>query len=137
GMRYSALNQINLRNVTNLQQVWIYHSGDGSNNLQCNPIVVRDVMIAPTPGKFMVGIKADTGIELWRFKPEGRPAFRGLIYWPGKGSEEKMGNEKWEKKNRVAGPESAHLDTATTNGPLSPALSPSEGKRKQDYGQPG
>src|SRR6266436_788883 len=83
GMRYSALDQINLRNVTNLQPAWIYHSGDGSNNLQCNPIVVRDIMIAPTPGKFMVGIKADTGTELWRFKPEGRPAFRGLIYWPG------------------------------------------------------
>ena len=83
GMRYSALHQINLQNITNLEQAWIYHSGDGSNNLQCNPIVVRDIMIAPTPGKFMVGIKADTGTELWRFKPEGRPAFRGLIYWPG------------------------------------------------------
>src|SRR6266513_1953166 len=86
GMRYSALDQINLENVTNLQQAWIYHSGDGSNNLQCNPIVVRDIMIAPTSGKFMVGIKADTGAELWRFKPEGRPAFRGLIYWPGAGT---------------------------------------------------
>src|SRR6266404_7345077 len=28
GMRYSALDQINLQNVTNLQQAWIYHSGD-------------------------------------------------------------------------------------------------------------
>src|SRR5713101_5380241 len=83
GMRYSALGQINRQNVTNLQPAWIYHSGDGSNNLQCNPIVVRDIMIAPTPGKFMVGIKDDTGTELWRFKTEGRPAFRGLIYWPG------------------------------------------------------
>ena len=86
GMRYSALDQINLQNVTNLQQAWIYHSGDGSNNLQCNPIVVRDILIAPTPGQFMVGIKADQGTEVWRFKPEGRPAFRGLIYWPGTGT---------------------------------------------------
>src|SRR5438445_1566492 len=83
GMRYSALDQTNLENVTNLQLAWLYHSRDGSNNLQCNPIVVRDIMIAPTPGNFMVGIKADNGTELWRFKPEGRPAFRGLIYWPG------------------------------------------------------
>jgi quinoprotein glucose dehydrogenase len=86
GMRYSALDQINLQNVTHLQQAWIYHSGDRSNNLQCNPIVVRDIMIAPTPGEFMVGIKAGNGTELWRFKPEGRPAFRGLIYWPGAGT---------------------------------------------------
>ena len=83
GMRYSALEQINRQTVTHLQQAWIYHSADGSNNLQCNPIIVHDIMIAPTPGKFMVGINAENGKELWRFKPEGRPAFRGVIYWPG------------------------------------------------------
>lgn len=83
GMRYSALDQINRQNVTNLQEAWVYHSADGSNNLQCNPIIVREIMIAPTPGKFVVGLSAETGKELWRFKPEGRPAFRGLIYWPG------------------------------------------------------
>src|ERR1017187_402169 len=85
GMRYSALDQINRQNVTNLQVAWVYHSRDGSNNIQCNPIIVRDVMIVPTPGKYIVGVNAETGRELWRFKPEGesRPAFRGLIYWPG------------------------------------------------------
>jgi quinoprotein glucose dehydrogenase len=85
GTRYSALDQINRDNVKNLQQAWIYHSRDASNNLQCNPIIVRDTMIAPTPGKFIVGINAETGEETWRFKPEGRPAFRGLIYWPSRG----------------------------------------------------
>ncbi len=84
GMRYSALDQINRQNVTNLQVAWIYHAKDGSNAIQCNPIIVRNVMIVPTPGKFIVGVNAETGRELWRFKPEdGRPAFRGLIYWPG------------------------------------------------------
>lgn len=85
GMRYSALDQINRQNVTNLQVAWIYHAKDGSNAIQCNPIIVRDVMIVPTPGKFVVGVNAENGQELWRFKPEGqsRPAFRGLIYWPG------------------------------------------------------
>ena len=83
GMRYSALDQIDRHNVRNLQQAWIYHSRDGSNNLQCNPIVVRDLIIAPTAGRSMVGINGENGTERWRFKPEGRPAFRGLIYWPG------------------------------------------------------
>jgi len=84
GARYSALDQINRQNVTNLQLAWIYHSKDGSNAIECNPIIVRDVMIVPTPGKFVVGVNAENGKELWRFKPEGgRPAFRGLIYWPG------------------------------------------------------
>jgi glucose dehydrogenase len=63
GMRYSALKQINRQNVASLEQAWIYHSGDGSNNLQCNPIVVRGIMIAPTPGNFMVGLDASNGKE--------------------------------------------------------------------------
>lgn len=83
GTRYSGLDQINRQNVTNLQVAWTYHSRDGSNAIQCNPIIVDGVMFAPTPGKFMVAVNAETGAELWRFKPEGKPAFRGLIYWPG------------------------------------------------------
>src|SRR5208283_4840559 len=40
GARYSALDQINRQNVTHLQVAWIYHSKDGSNAIQCNPIIV-------------------------------------------------------------------------------------------------
>ncbi len=83
GTRFSALDQINRRNVTNLQVAWTYHSKDGSNNIQCNPIIVDGVMFAPTPGKHVVAVNAETGAELWRYQPEGRPAFRGLIYWDG------------------------------------------------------
>ena len=85
GRRYSGLDQINRSNVKNLQQAWIYHSHDGSNNLQCNPIIVGELMIVPTAGRFVVGVNAENGTEMWRFKPEGRPAFRGLVYWPGQG----------------------------------------------------
>ena len=86
GTRFSALDQINRQNVTNLQVAWTYHSQDGSNYIQCNPIIVGGVMFAPTPGKHIVAVNAANGAELWRFKPEGvgRPAFRGLIYWPGR-----------------------------------------------------
>jgi len=80
GRRYSALDQINRQNVAKLQQAWIYHSGDGSNQIQCNPIVVGGSLIAPTAGHFVAAIDAENGKELWRFKPAGRPAFRGLIY---------------------------------------------------------
>jgi quinoprotein glucose dehydrogenase len=85
GMRYSALRQINRGNVTNLDVAWTYHSQDSGNALECNPIIVRDVMFTPTPGNAVVAVNAAAGTELWRFKPEGRPAFRGLIYWPGRG----------------------------------------------------
>ncbi len=90
--RFSALNQINRDNVKQLAPVWTYHSRDGSNNIQCNPIIVDGVLITPTPGHAVVGIDAQTGDEQWRFKPEmpagaprqeDPPARRGLVYWPG------------------------------------------------------
>ncbi|MHB9007448.1 MAG: outer membrane protein assembly factor BamB family protein, partial [Limisphaerales bacterium] len=84
GTRYSALDQINRHNVTNLQVAWTYQSRDASNNIQCNPIIVDGVLFAPTPGKALVAVDAATGLERWRFRPEGRPAFRGLVYWPGR-----------------------------------------------------
>jgi quinoprotein glucose dehydrogenase len=86
GRRYSALAQINRDNVTNLQVAWTYHSKDNGEALECNPIVVRNMMFTPTPGDYVVAVNATTGDELWRFKPAGRPAFRGLIYWPGAGN---------------------------------------------------
>lgn len=79
--RYSSLTQINRDNVANLQVAWIYHSGDGKANIQCNPIVADGIMYAPTAGKYIVAIDAATGREIWRFKPDGQPALRGLIYW--------------------------------------------------------
>ncbi|MBM3846457.1 MAG: pyrroloquinoline quinone-dependent dehydrogenase [Verrucomicrobia bacterium] len=86
GTRFSALDQIHRGNVGQLQKVWTYHSRDGSNNIQCNPVIVNGVLYAPTPGKHVVAVDAATGVELWRFKPEGRPAFRGLVYWEGRGN---------------------------------------------------
>ena len=83
GTRYSGLDQINRKTVAGLTVAWTYHAGDGMGNIQCNPIMVHGVLIAPIPSKHMVGIDAATGQELWRFKPDGRPAYRGLIYWPG------------------------------------------------------
>lgn len=85
GRRYSALAEVNRGNVTNLEVAWIYHSGDHGAALECNPIIVRDLMVTPTPGDALVAVNAATGKELWRFKPEDRPAFRGLTYWRGSG----------------------------------------------------
>jgi quinoprotein glucose dehydrogenase len=83
GTRYSGLEQITRDNVRDLQVAWTYRSGDGAGNMQCNPIVVEGVMYAPTVGEHVVAVNAETGRELWRFKPGGQPAFRGLTYWHG------------------------------------------------------
>jgi quinoprotein glucose dehydrogenase len=92
--RYSALTQINRHNVKNLRQAWVYHSKDGSGNIQANPIIVDGVFYGPTPGRAIVALDAATGSELWRFqlepepqpRQEDAPARRGLVYWPGNSS---------------------------------------------------
>jgi quinoprotein glucose dehydrogenase len=89
--RYSALTQINRSNVKQLAVAWTFHSGDGSGNLQCNPIVVDGLLYVPTVGHALVALDAATGAERWRFHPEmparpgldDAPARRGLVYWPG------------------------------------------------------
>jgi quinoprotein glucose dehydrogenase len=81
--RYSSLTQINRENVSQLKVAWIYRSGDGIGNLQCNPIVASGLMYTPTVGNHVVAVDAQKGTEVWRFKPDGRPAFRGITYWPG------------------------------------------------------
>ena len=59
--RFSALTQINKTNVAQLQVAWTYHSGDGTANIQCNPIIVDGVMYAPTAGGHIVAVDAATG----------------------------------------------------------------------------
>lgn len=81
--RYSALHQIDKTNIAKLGVAWIYRSGDGASNVQCNPVIVNGVIYAPTAGERIVAIDGATGRELWDFKPDGRPAHRGLTYWPG------------------------------------------------------
>ncbi|HZZ17866.1 MAG TPA: PQQ-binding-like beta-propeller repeat protein [Opitutaceae bacterium] len=89
--RHSALTEINRGNVASLGVAWTYHSHDGARNIQCTPIVVNGVLIAPTAGRDIVGLDAASGIERWRFKfdqpanpgLEDEPARRGLVYWPG------------------------------------------------------
>jgi quinoprotein glucose dehydrogenase len=81
--RYSSLNQITRDNVRNLKVAWIYHSHDGNANVQCTPVIADGMLFAPTSGNFLVALDAASGKELWRFKPVGHPAQRGLVYWPG------------------------------------------------------
>ncbi|MEO7800022.1 MAG: TIM barrel protein, partial [Opitutaceae bacterium] len=88
--RFSALTQIDKKNVAKLEVAWTYRAGDGTGNIQCNPIIVDGVMFAPTPGGHVVAVDASDGQERWRFKVERQGnrledavARRGLLYWPG------------------------------------------------------
>ncbi|HEV2209402.1 MAG TPA: PQQ-binding-like beta-propeller repeat protein [Verrucomicrobiae bacterium] len=89
---YSALKQINSRNVTRLQVAWTYHSGDcGSDDrsqIQCNPLIIDGVLYGTSPQLKLLALDAATGREIWRFQPFGGVNIdtsigvnRGVAYW--------------------------------------------------------
>lgn len=89
GTKYSALNQINKKNVKNLQIAWTYHTGDmritPRTTIECNPIIVGEKMFIISPGLKVIALDADSGDELWKFDPfNGESAYginRGVTYW--------------------------------------------------------
>lgn len=95
GLRFSALDQINKSNVSQLQQAWVYQTGDiadgGAHYTECTPLVIDGVMYIITPFSRLIAIDALTGKELWRFPTKkkldesetggGGLACRGVAYF--------------------------------------------------------
>lgn len=88
---YSSLDQINKKNVAQLQEIWRFHTGDiqgeGRTLIECNPIIVEGVMYVTSPLLKVIALKADTGKEIWRFDPyenkedKDLHVNRGVTYW--------------------------------------------------------
>jgi len=88
--RYSALDQINRDNVSQLRVAWVYHTGDlakgARGEIQATPIVVNGVLYATTPALAVVALRADSGTLIWRFDPFAHGervshVNRGVVYW--------------------------------------------------------
>jgi quinoprotein glucose dehydrogenase len=82
-IRYSPLSQIDSSNVRQLEVAWTYHTGDSLSpfsQLQCNPVVVDEVLYATTASLHVVALNAATGAEIWRFDPtaKGEPVIQGI-----------------------------------------------------------
>lgn len=86
---YSALNQVNTTNVDQLEPAWTYHCGDAREGnrsaIQCNPIVINNIMYITSPRLKLIALEAGTGKELWKFDPfvneEATGVNRGVTYW--------------------------------------------------------
>src|SRR5688572_12049871 len=76
--QYSALDQINRKNVANLQVAW---SVPVTGNSIFNPVVIDGVMYAPVGGGVLAAIDAATGKELWRKEGAAPSGARGMNYW--------------------------------------------------------
>ncbi len=89
GTRYSALKQIDRKNVAKLQVAWTYDTGDAfdKSEMQCQPIIVHGTLYATTPKLRLIALDAGTGKLLWRFDPNaantviGKSRNRGVTYW--------------------------------------------------------
>ena len=84
GWGYSPLEQINRDNVSRLQPVWSYATGQIEGH-QAPPIINNGVMFVATPGNQVLALEAKTGNLLWRYRrplPEGmtllHPTSRGI-----------------------------------------------------------
>lgn len=97
-IHFSSLTQIDTSNVKQLQVAWTYHTGDADtanhSQIQCNPIVVDNVLYGTTPQLKLFALEAATGKERWVFDPQAdqkakMPSFvrfilnnnRGVTYW--------------------------------------------------------
>lgn len=86
-LHYSALKQVDTKNVGRLQVAWTFDSGDAfpGSDMQCNPIVVNGVLYATTPKLRLVALDAASGKQIWSFDGLNgrRPnhAIRGLTHW--------------------------------------------------------
>jgi quinoprotein glucose dehydrogenase len=102
GTRYSELDQINRKNVKELQPAWTFHTGPHSMkveafthpSIQCTPIVVDGVMYLTSADTQVIALDAATGRERWRFNPRRSErsylSNRGVAYW----SDSRRGGER-------------------------------------------
>lgn len=94
GNRFSSLEEINMQNVKNLKIAWMYDTGDDSAHnkigrnieIQCQPIMVNDILYGTTPLLKLFAVHAGTGKEIWKFDPyqNQEPSLhpsRGVTYW--------------------------------------------------------
>lgn len=93
---YSSLAQIDTTNVGQLKVAWTYHSENGDSTkfgpMECNPIIVDNVLYGVSPKLKLFALDAATGIEKWHFDPADSVANktwprnsvnmnRGVTYW--------------------------------------------------------
>jgi quinoprotein glucose dehydrogenase len=88
--QFSALTQINTSNVHLLEPAWTYHAGDAGNRttIECNPIIIGDVMYITSPQLKLIALNAKTGKEIWTFDVDQKDHAGGVnrgVTWYAKG----------------------------------------------------
>jgi quinoprotein glucose dehydrogenase len=77
GMRYSALTQINSKNVSELKVAWVFHTGDISDGsgdrersgLETTPIMIDGMLYLTTAFNRVIAVDPASGEQRWAFDP--------------------------------------------------------------------
>ncbi len=95
-IRYSSLKQIDTSNVAHLRIAWTYYSEKRDSTkygpMQCNPIIVNNILYGVSPKLKLFALDAASGRELWAFDPadsvenktwhrKSVNMNRGVAYW--------------------------------------------------------
>lgn len=98
GTKYSALKQIDRRNVQRLQLAWTYRTGEierrgpalaRKQSFEATPVLVDGLLVLCTPFGRLAALDPASGRERWVFEPNGRiearevlgPKCRGVATW--------------------------------------------------------
>jgi len=76
-LRYSALDQINVKNVRALQTAWAFQLGVVDTGLQSTPLVADGVMYVTGADQHVWAVDAATGREVWHYKYEQSEKSKG------------------------------------------------------------
>jgi quinoprotein glucose dehydrogenase len=76
--QYSALNQINKSNVSQLEVAWTFPV---TGTVIFNPLIVDNVMYLQASNNTLAAVDPTTGKELWRKQMAGTFGARGMNYW--------------------------------------------------------
>jgi quinoprotein glucose dehydrogenase len=80
-MQYSALRQIDKRNVGRLKLAWTHKVPTARSRFGFNPIVVDRMMYVLGDQNAIMALDAVTGKPIWSHPVEGNPTDRGINYW--------------------------------------------------------
>lgn len=82
GTHFSPLTQINVSNVSQLQEVWRFEGG-GTGETETNPLIVGRTLYAYTAAMNVVALDATNGRLRWTFDSGTRASgpHRGLAWW--------------------------------------------------------
>jgi membrane-bound PQQ-dependent dehydrogenase (glucose/quinate/shikimate family) len=89
GRRFAAFDQINTRNVADLDVAWTYRTGVGGA-FKATPLQIGDTLYVCLAGNIIAALNSATGEERWRFDPQLKDSkvgftttCRGVTYYRG------------------------------------------------------